>query len=94
MSSIVMSCSILSSTLPSSIVLSCTVLSPYKQFLSMAVRVSSHAKLLGAHCRQSYAEVPRQCEADMSGKSVPRHEETGEQGQGNQCQTPGVKFEE
>ena len=77
LSSIVISSSILSSTLPSSTVLSCTVLSPYKQSLSMAVRVSSHARLLGARCRHSYAEVPRQCEADMSGKSVSHQEETG-----------------
>ena len=37
-----------------------------------------HARLLGAHCRHSHTEIPRQCEADMSGKSVPHHEETGE----------------
>ena len=38
----------------------------------------SHARLLAAHCRHSHAEVTRQCEADMFGKSVPHHEETGE----------------
>ena len=38
----------------------------------------AHARLLGAHCRHSHAEIPRQCEADMSGKSMPRHEDTGE----------------
>ena len=37
-----------------------------------------HARLPAAHCRHSHAEVPSQCEADMSGKSVPHHEETGE----------------
>ena len=37
-----------------------------------------HARLPAVHCRHSHAEVPRQCEADMSGKSVPHHEETGE----------------
>ena len=37
----------------------------------------AHARQLGAHCRHSNAEIPRQCEADMSGKSVPHHEETG-----------------
>ena len=35
-------------------------------------------RLLGAHCRHSLSEVARQCEADMSGKSVPHQEETGE----------------
>ena len=34
-------------------------------------------RLLGAHCRHSLSEVARQCEADMSGKSVPNREETG-----------------
>ena len=31
----------------------------------------AQARLLAAHCRHSHAKVPRQCEADMSGKSVP-----------------------
>ena len=35
-------------------------------------------RLLGAHCRHSPSEVARQCEAVMSGKSVPHQEETGE----------------
>ena len=35
-------------------------------------------RLLGDHCRHSLSEVARQCEADMSGKSVPHQEETGE----------------
>ena len=38
----------------------------------------SNARLLGAHCRHSHAEIPRQCEADMSGKTMPHNEETGE----------------
>ena len=38
----------------------------------------AHARLPAANCRHSHAEVPRQCEADMSGKSVPHHEDTGE----------------
>ena len=33
----------------------------------------AHATLLGGHCRSSHAEVSRQCEADMSRKSMPRH---------------------
>ena len=36
-----------------------------------------HARLLGTHCRHSNAEIPMQCEADMSGKSVSHQEETG-----------------
>ena len=35
-------------------------------------------RLLGAHCRHSPSEVARQYEADISGKSVPHQEETGE----------------
>ena len=35
-------------------------------------------RLLGAHCHHSPSAVARQCEADMSGKSVPHQEETGE----------------
>ena len=31
----------------------------------------AHARLPAAHCRHSHAEVHRQCEAEMSGKSVP-----------------------
>ena len=38
----------------------------------------AHARLLGAHCRHSHTEILRQCEADMSVKSMPHHEETGE----------------
>ena len=37
----------------------------------------AHARLLGAHCLHSYAEIPRQCEADMSGISASHQEETG-----------------
>ena len=37
----------------------------------------AHARLLAAYCRHTHAKVPRQFEADMSGKSVPHHEETG-----------------
>ena len=37
-----------------------------------------HDRLPGAHCRHSHAEVPRQCEADMFGKTVSHQEETGE----------------
>ena len=37
----------------------------------------SNVRLLAAHCRHSHVEVSRQCEADMSGKSMPHHEETG-----------------
>ena len=35
-------------------------------------------RLLGAHWRHSLSEAARQCEADMSTKSVPYQEETGE----------------
>ena len=38
----------------------------------------SSARLLAAHCCHTHAEVPRQCEVEMSEKSVPHHEETGE----------------
>ena len=41
-------------------------------------KLSSPSSLLGAHCRHYHAEVARQCEADMSRKSVPDQEETGE----------------
>ena len=37
----------------------------------------AHAILLGAHYRYSYAEIPSQCEADMSRKSASHQEETG-----------------
>ena len=38
----------------------------------------AHARVLAAHCHHSHAEFPRQCEADMSKKLVPHHEETEE----------------
>ena len=40
--------------------------------------LSALARLLAAHCRHSDAEIPKKCEDDMSGKSMPHHEETGE----------------
>ena len=40
--------------------------------------VQMHARLPAAHCRHPHAEVPRQCEADMSGKTVSHQEETRE----------------
>ena len=40
--------------------------------------VITTTRLLGAHCRHSLLEVARQCEADMSGNSVPHQEQTGE----------------
>ena len=43
-----------------------------------ASAADAHARLLGAHCCHPHAETPRQCEADMSGKSVLQHEKTGE----------------
>jgi hypothetical protein len=38
----------------------------------------SHARLVGAYFRNSESEFPRQREADISGKSVPHNEQTGE----------------
>ena len=35
-----------------------------------------HARLLGAHCRRSYAQVPRQCEPNMSENTVSHQEES------------------
>ena len=49
----------------------------FQQFLRVS-KSTTRTEPLGVHCSHSHAKVPRQCEADMSGKSVPHYEETGE----------------
>ena len=44
----------------------------------LVIEQRTTTRLLGAHCRHSLSEVARQCEADMSGKSVPHQEDTRE----------------
>ena len=47
-----------------------------------------HARLLAAHCPHSYAEIPMQCDSDMSKKTCcikrrnehSKHEDLGDQG--------------